>query len=100
MGFNLFGYRIVDNNMTSLSKEEWDNHRHAYDKDFAYTEGFEWIYLPPTFPQDTEIYGRPKHPFRAIEWVHQNIPEEAQSRYLNILDLMNEDQTIYFYFSN
>ncbi|HCW09271.1 MAG TPA: hypothetical protein DGG95_18090 [Cytophagales bacterium] len=100
MGFNLFGYRVVDNKKISLSANEWDSQRHAYDKEFAYTEGFEWVYLPAEYPQDTEIYARPKFPFRAIEWIHQNIPEEVQSRYLNILDLMNEDQTIYFYFSN
>lgn len=94
MGLNI---NVVKLSYKSIPRGEWDSVRYDRDADFVSAD-FKDVALEREFikfgPED--LLWRPKEISHWESWVVSNIEKASQKRYLNILNKMRSDETLYF----
>jgi hypothetical protein len=105
MGIHIYVYRIdrtttpwkIDRNPKDI---EWESSRHAHDYDFAGQPFLACSEDDPTvLGWEDDYYRRPEDFEFLRQWVKDNVVPNNQPRLLNIIDRMQQDPNLFFYFS-
>lgn len=96
MGLNLSVVRLVEERI------EFDSIRYTGDTRFVSAHGLsdgtvlEKNYVSLGSPRDGETVWRPKNIKKYKKWVEQELPIQYQKRFLDVLDKMEDDLSLYF----
>ena len=84
--------------LRSKTYKDFDDCRHAGDRDFIFNDGaIEWdyIYHDPNDEDFENSFRRPKDINKAKEWVRGNIPPSNIPRLLSLLEAMEINKNLY-----
>jgi|ERR1700761_2550660 len=90
------GYLLEEKRVESTSVG-WDHLRYSGDRDFALSNLF--YRVSDREPNPESFYHRPNDFNEVRDWVRANVVPGNQARLLNILDVLEKDETLYFSFN-